>query len=394
MEMNLNDYISLPDFEASEYKAIHKNSDLFYRIAARKNDLSAERISEQRVVILSVPEDRNSDNKGSANSPDAVRRQLYNLYLPSHDIPILDLGNLKQGKTVKDTYRALYEVYLYLLSLQVIPVIIGGSQDLMYSVFKVYDALKQPFNLTNIDARFDLGPVDDAFQNHSFLSKLIQENSPYLFNYTHIGYQTYYNSPDDISLLDELWFECIRLGKAKNEINENEPFLRDSDFACIDINAVRQSDAPGRANASVHGFSGEEACQLSKYAGMSDRLSGFGIFEMNPEFDRDHQTAEFTAQLVWHFIQGVWLRKGDFPKRPVTEYRKFIIQTEEEESTLIFYKNPKTGRWWMEVPFFEKKEEKNILVSCSPNDYKVATEGDIPERWWRFYQKLSRAAAK
>ena len=394
MQINLTDYIESPKIDTSVYENMHRSEDLFYRICSSEGDLSAKKISEYKIALLGITEDRNSNNKGAAQAADIIREQLYRLYIPDNKIKLIDLGNLKQGKSVKDTYRALLEVYSFLLTIGTIPVIIGGTQDLVYSIFQSYHFRKQPFNFTNIDARFDLGSTDDGFDNSSFLSKIIKDNSPFLFNYTHIGYQTYYSSNADINLLDELWFDCIRLGTARGVIPENEPYLRDSDFVCIDINAVKQSDAPAHKRASVHGFYGEEMCQLGKYAGLSDRLSGFGLFEMNPELDRNNQTAELSAQIIWHFVQGVWLRKKDFPNRPVTEYRKFIVQMQEGDSDLIFYKNPKTGRWWMEIPYLDRKKEKIIVISCSYADYQTATDGEVPERWWRFFQKLSRASEK
>ena len=69
-----------------------------------------------------------------------------------------------------------------------------------------------------------------------------------------------------------------------------EPLFRDSDVAIFDISAVRQSDAPGTMSPSPNGFYGEEICLLSRYAGISDNLKIFGLFDVNPEFDIRFQT--------------------------------------------------------------------------------------------------------
>jgi formiminoglutamase len=392
MQTDLRHYIDLPKTDSGFFEHLHRKEDLMLQTMANEQRIKNLREGNYKLAVLGVPEDRNSQNKGSAEAPDKIREKFYSLYSPDPDFPMIDLGNLKQGKSVKDTYTAVREVFIFLRNSGIIPVIIGGTQDLLMPIFDSYNTAKQPFNISNIDARFDLGDIESGFDNSSILSRIIHDKSPYLFNYTQIGYQGYYASPKDLALLDDLWFENIRLGEAQFDMTENEPYLRDSDFVCMDIRAVRQSDAPGVFPASVHGFYGEQACQLAKYAGLSDRLTGFALFETNPKYDRAGQTAELAAQIVWHFIQGVWLRKKDFPARSIEEYRKFIVPTPESDSNLIFYKNPKTGRWWMEIPYFEKNKEQKIIVACSMSDYHTATEGDVPDRWWRYYQKLSSAS--
>lgn len=394
MVLKLKDYLDLPSLDRSAYSHRHRSDTLLYTIAADEQKLNNLSDANYKVAILGVPEDRNSSNSGAGAAPDKIREKLYSLYLPAVDFKVVDLGNIKRGKNVKDTYAALSDVYGHLLSLNIIPLILGGTQDLTIPIFQVYHELKHPFNFTNIDARFDFGNTESGFDNRSFLSKIVQEGSPYLFNYTQLGYQSYYTAPQDIDLMDDLWFDCLRLGKAQADIRESEPYLRDSDFVSLDMRSIRQSDAPGVRPASVHGFFGQEACQLSKYAGMSDRLTGFGIYETNPTHDIQEQTVELSAQLAWHFMLGVWLRKRDFPARPIEEYRKFIVTTPETDNALIFYKNPKTGRWWVEVPYIEKKKERKIIIACSERDYETAAEGDIPQRWIRYYHKLSSASSR
>jgi arginase family enzyme len=87
------------------------------------------------LALIGVEEDRASvGNAGSAKTPDAIRKELYQLYMPptEKEFRMIDLGNIKAGETVRDTYFALATVMLDLITRKVIPIIIGGSHDIHF----------------------------------------------------------------------------------------------------------------------------------------------------------------------------------------------------------------------------------------------------------------------
>jgi hypothetical protein len=58
---------------------------------------------------------------------------------------------------------------------------------------------------------------------------------------------------------------------------------------------------------------------------------------------------------------------------------------------VIFYKSNKSERWWMEVPYPPQagsKYERHHLVPCDMQDYEQAMKNEIPNLWWKTYQKL------
>jgi hypothetical protein len=167
--------------------------------------------------------------------------------------------------------------------------------------------------------------------------------------------------------------------------------LRNADIVSFDISAIRMSEAPGSGNAGPNGFYGQEAAQLCRYAGMSDKLTSFGIYEFNPAMDREGQTAHLVAQMIWCFIEGVSQRKMDYPIGDYSEYYKYIVPMTESDHEIIFYKSTKTDRWWMDVPYPAGKSrdyERHHLVPCTYEEYQQATNEEMPDRWWRTYQKL------
>lgn len=344
------------------------------------------------IAIVGVPEDRNAfHNEGCGMGADYIRKYLYKLYPGFVKLRILDLGNLKRGFTVNDTYFALSSVVADLLTRNIIPVIIGGSQDLTYANYLAYQNLGQIINIASIDNMFDLGQAEQEMNSQSFLSNIILHQPNYLFNYTNIGYQTYFVDQEAVRLMQNLFFDTCRLGMVQQNLEEVEPMIRNADMVTFDISSVRYSDAPGNKNATPNGFYGEEACQIIRYAGLSDKLTSIGFYEYNPNYDQEGQTACLIAQMIWYFLDGFYSRQHDFPFRDEEDYIKYHVTISGHQQEIVFYKSKKTDRWWMEIPLPAEqrmKYERHYLIPCSYKDYQLASQEEIPDRWWMVYQKL------
>ncbi|MCI2229154.1 formimidoylglutamase [Polaribacter sp. MSW13] len=341
-----------------------------------------------QIAILGVQEDRNSqDNFGCGENLHFIRKKLYDLFPGNWNTQIADLGNVLKGNTVTDTYFAVSEIISDLLKKNIIPIIIGGGQDITYVNYRAYDSLEQTVNIAAVDSRFDLGNLEDELSSQSYLSKIIMQEPNNLFNYSNIGYQTYFNSQEEIALLDNLFFDAYRLGKSK-ELENIEPAFRNADIVSIDIGSVRQSEAPANNNASPNGFYGEEICAISRYAGLSDKVSSFGIYEYNYKHDVNHQTAHLIAQMIWYFIEGVNFRVKDYPFSGKENYQKFTVLLDDDDP-LTFYKSNKSGRWWMEIKILsDNKYKRHALIPCTHQDYVDATKQIIPEKWFKAMRKL------
>lgn len=344
------------------------------------------------IAILGVNEDRRAlVNIGCGMAPDYIREKLYTLYSVDPQMKILDLGNIRQGFGIEDTFFAVRNVVAELVKQNIIPIIIGGSQDLTYANYTAYESLGQIVNIVTIDKEFDIGSSEDAFDSHSFISKIILHKPNFLFNLTNIGYQTYFVDQDAIKLMKNLFFDVYRLGEVRTDLQQTEPLVRNADIVSVDISAVRFSDAPGCALTSPNGFFGEEICQIMRYAGLSDKLTSLGIYEVNPTYDTHEQTAHLAAQMIWYFIDGYLSRYNEFPYKDKDQYVKYMVRIEGHGDEIVFYKSKRSDRWWMEVncpPDIQVKYARHYLVPCSYKDYQTACENDIPDRWWQAYQKL------
>ncbi|MBQ6070784.1 MAG: formimidoylglutamase [Bacteroidales bacterium] len=349
-------------------------------------------IQEAQLAIIGVPEARNSyRNESCAMAPDEIRRQFYQLYRWKSDVRIVDLGNLVVGETVEDTYAVLADIIAYLLENSVLPIVLGGSNDLAFANYRAYEKIEKVVNLVSVDSTFDLGNETQPIRSDAYLNKMILQQPNYLLNYANIGYQVYMNSPADLKMMDDLFFETYRVGTMRKDLEEVEPIVRNADMVTIDISAVRRPDAPGCPHNSANGFYGEEICQIAKYAGVSDKLTSFGIYEYDPTMDYGNQTSQLISHILWYFVEGFLNRQQDDRFRDKEAYRQYSIAVSGALDEMVFYCSRKTGRWWVLVPIISKDKNvtRNYYLPCSKRDYDLACEDRISDRWWRAYHKLN-----
>ena len=345
---------------------------------------------EYELAILGVKESRGSQLTSVKESPDFVREQLYKLY-PSTSAKIIDIGNIRQGETLQDTLFALVETLQELVKKKIIPIIIGGSQELNLAMYKSYEKLEQIVNLTTIDRKIDFQQINET-NNNSYLKDIILSRPNFLFNYSNLGSQSYYLDPENNKMMEKLYFDNTRLGELQHDISIAEPVIRNSTIISFDLNSIRQSEVPGTSFASPNGFFGNEACQLSRYAGMSDKVGMIGFYEMSPEFDILGQTAQLVSQMIWFFIAGFDLRKNETPLTSNKNYTKYKVVLSSSEEELIFIKSKKSERWWMKIPYPPSKKikfQRHHLVPCSYSDYETALRDEMPNLWLNTYNKIN-----
>ena len=385
--MNADFLTSLKDSEVESFQPIAGNP-LGKRMHLYTQSDGFPDLANVNIALIGVEEDRNSNgNTGTGKDLHNVRRYLYRLFPGNWKTSIADLGNITKGDSTSDTYFAVEQVVAGLLKKNILPVIIGGGQDITFSNYRAYDQLEQTVNLVVVDNRFDLGNFEDKLTSESYLGKIITETPSNLFNYCNIGYQTYLNSQEEINLIENLNFDTYRLGEARN-LEALEPAFRDADIVSIDIGSVKQSEAPGNSNASPNGLNGEEVCAMARYAGISDKVSSLGIYEFNSICDSNNQTANLIAQIIWHFIEGVNYRANDYPFTTKEYYQKFTVMLEDDDP-INFYKSHKTGRWWMEISLIKNnKYKRHALIPCTYKDYLETTKQQIPDRWFRAQRKM------
>ena len=324
-------------------------------------------LKKVKAVILGAGEKEAND----------VRAQLYRMAGAFPAGSVADLGNLRKADAA-----LLIPVVYELLSGKVVPIILGSNDDLARAQFMAYQEAKGLVNLAVVDERFRCGSPSEVY------TQVLMPRHPLLFHFGLVGYQIHQILPESMQFLAQNNFDSLRLGRSRASIEETEPVLRDADLLAFHLAALKHSESPGVAEASPSGFTTEEACQLCRYAGMSDKLTSFGIYGYQRDLDRDAQTAQVSAQMVWYFLEGLFARKGDYPVA-TTGLTEYIVDFRKLNYQLTFWKSTRSGRWWMQVPVpTQQKHERHRLVPCSYQDYQSACREELPERLMQALQRF------
>ncbi len=386
--MDLNGYFDPVSLERPQFEYIENSESFSHQISVHTPDLPIRELDKHQVAIIGIPEDRNGFIKGSKDAPNAVRNKLYQLAAINRDLNIYDLGNIKNGASVNDSYFALRDVLLELNDRGIISLILGGSQDLSKGIFLALEKEPGLHHVLTIDSMLDFSEASEKFHSRNYLNQLLNPDFRERFSFTNLGHQAYFITQAQVAQLEKSYLESIRLGLARSDMKLSEPLIRDCEYISIDLGAVRHSDAPGASIPSPNGFFGDELCQITRYAGLSEKVRHIGFFEFDPANDVNDQTAHITAQAAWYFLDGLAHRVKENPVDTPEHIKKFIVKLDAAGHDIIFHKSTLSERWWMEIPVKNPATNYNFFVSCSYEDYQQACKKEIPERWWRYLHRL------
>ena len=312
-----------------------------------------------------------------AKAADAVRQHLYALSFPFASLNAVDLGNVRKYHS-----ETIIPVLKELLSAGIVPILIGGNDaDLPYMQYRSYRHLEQMVTIGLVSDKIPyLMGENWQLKPDFWLNRIVSPPENYLFNLSVLGYQSHFTNPSVLTWLEARYFEYLRLGRLKQHLDEAEPLLRDADLVCINLNAVKQADAPAVSQPSPNGLTAEELCQLCRYAGFSDKLSSFSLYNMVIETDQTTQTAQLAAQAIWYFIDGFASRKHDYPV-VATHFNEYVVQLNDLDKPLTFWKSNRSERWWLQVPTqLPEKKQRHQLFPCSYQDYLNACNNQLSDR--------------
>lgn len=388
----LQNYLSpIPSYllpPASRYTAGQWGSKL-KRYAVKGNFEGLQHAQIALIGISQLPKETPTDTDpiepnllqaAPTTTADNVRPHLYKLYSWESDFRVADLGNLLAGLTTHDTLHALSAVVEILLRENIIPFIIGNEHHETVGQFWGHGMLDKPISAIVFDPKLDLGQhTDNELSSDAFLYKILDD--PRLYDFTLAGYQRYLVNADWIDTLEQLNFDCYSLGDIRRNVQEVEPMVRQMQMLSFDLSSLKYTHASAVPNAGPNGFNSEDACAIMRYAGMSDHITSMGLYGYNFQNDHSQQTARLLAQMIWHFTDGFYNRKYDFPDLDQKHFLQYIVHLKESDQDLTFLKSRKSDRWWIRVPKTAGTMGNADLVPCSYNDYQAACRDEIPERW-------------
>ncbi len=315
---------------------------------------------------------------GIGDDADAVRKQFYGLMWRFGVLEIADLGNLVLAEEEKNRQFALSEAVGELLEMGITVLVLGGNNAYTYGHYKAYRQSSEAVEIVQVTPGVD-------FDETTALRQILVDQPSNLFNIDFLATQGYFISEETAAMLEKMYFENHRLGEVRDRIEETEPILRSAHLLQFDLSAIRCSEFPGSTLRSPNGLYAEEAVRIARYAGVSNKLSSAFFYGMDLATD-DEVSTLLLAQMIWYFVDG-WMSR--YHDHPVVDSSDFVIYRNRLSSTgheIIFYKSSKSNRWWMLIP--HPYEALNLFIGCSYRDYEMVCADEMPDRWWRAYQRL------
>ncbi|MDD2563634.1 MAG: hypothetical protein PHU27_05410 [Salinivirgaceae bacterium] len=335
-----------------------------------------------RIALFSVADYRNNPHISEKSSSSAfhVREQLYGLTKGQISRKIIDLGELKIGKTRRDTYFALAFIFCELHKKKIVPIFFGSDDSMIYSIYQYFTQIGDPLNHLHIDYMFDNQHEELNIVNQDcYFHKIQTDFKQNVQELTILGTQSYYCDLEPFFSETNSLIINHRLGLLRAELFESEAFFRNSDSVSFDLNAIRMSDNPANYLGMPNGLYAEEACQLAWYAGYSERVSLFGLFNYFSEYDNRKAGAKLVAQIIWHFFDGCSKRLGEDPHFSIDQFLQLHVNVESIRQELVFCKSILSNRYWLKLPTINEGKGDKFLAVSKP-EYLNAVNNLISDR--------------
>jgi formiminoglutamase len=267
------------------------------------------------IVMLGCPEDegikRNRGIPGARSGPSEIRRALYGLTVNESIISqnIFDLGDLITRKTLEETHAALRSVVHRILEDGKMTVVLGGGNDISYPDCAALAEVKKEVLVFNIDKHFDVRDLSPRNSGTAY-RQLLDEGIIDPKKFYEMGSEEFANSPAYRDYLEKKGVHIFSLDEMRSygiqslfqNILKNNTY--EGVFWGIDLDAVRDADAPGVSARYPTGLTAREIIQIAEIAGKSTKAGVLEFTEVNPEVDIENRTGKLTAILIHSFLSS------------------------------------------------------------------------------------------
>lgn len=289
---------------------------------------------------------------------EAVRRKFYGF--GRTEVRIFDLGHYRS-----DEAKPLIDLCRYVWSHRAYVLLLSSQPDDVFFHY-LHDTVED-IRHTACIAR-STGDTYRLYDRHSFVT---------------IGYQAHRGRPEHLYKSQNM--DRLRLGELRSYFAEAEPLIRDAQLCYFNLDAVHYNAAPAQSSPSTSGLTSEEACHLSQYAGQAESNQMFWICNLIADYDIRQLTADLVAQMMWYYCQGCIMRKDPYPL-DLERLSSYIIEFDNLDVPLAFYKSPYSDRWWVRNTFHSDSKP----IPCSIRDYELSKQGELSDRLLRLLAVYSR----
>lgn len=291
-----------------------------------KSNVYPQDLADFAATLVGFPDDQgialNKGRTGAALGPDKIREHLYKL-TPGSDgalakIRVCDVGNVSILPNIEESHRRAAAALGAALAAGAVPISLGGGNDYAYAEADALCAhvpAKKKIGIINVDAHLDVRNLNFGITSGTPYYRVLRDHGRRIPRgaFVEFGTQPAKNAGDHAKFVREHGGSVLTLAQTRQPgVAANfKKVLRAAAKKChavmvsLDMDAVRQADAPGVSAPSPDGLSAAELLAIARVAGAEKRVAMFSIYEVSPPHDRDDQTARLAAQCVWEFLAGL-----------------------------------------------------------------------------------------
>jgi agmatinase len=273
---------------------------------------------EAQVVIFGVPFDGTSSHRvGSAQAPDAIRKESYNYetYLGRYDfdiekVKIHDIGNSPVFSSVTELYERLPRIIEPTLKGNKFLITLGGEHSITVPIVKTHLALnnqlKDDLAIIYLDAHLDFRDsyLDEKYSHACTarrLSELIGAE-----NIIEIGIRSYCSEElTDVKAINHQFITADQVNELgmKQVVQEVMKIIgKKKIYLTIDMDVFDPAYAPGVGNPEYFGLDPWQVRECIEFFG--NALIGADIVEVSPPYDYGN-TSALAAQLIQIIISQI-----------------------------------------------------------------------------------------
>lgn len=341
--------------------------------------LLSDEIEEGGLALLWVSDYRGVEGSAEILDFSMLREQLFTLSASDFELPICDLGDLVSGKTLEDTHYALQEVLLICHHKNAIPIVIGGGNDLSFSLFAALNQYQSEVNYTQISNVIALQNPNEPLSEDNFLAKIFSSKNFSVKQYNHLGYQKHLNDVEQVKLMKDLGFDTLRLAEMMNGTERCEPYFRRADLVTINTDSVESFGKPFSIHPQINGLNRREVCAYMKEVGLGENLKSVGLFNLNIE-KLGVLNGQLLSQMLWYLIEGINIQKSH-PKEKT--FDTFWVMVEDKE--YAFHRDAFSGLW-----YFGEGTNVEEWLPCSAEAYEMAKRGVLNMLLMKYLERRQR----
>jgi len=281
-------------------------------------------ITRSKCCIIGIPDHQGiihiGGRLGAAKGPNAFRKAFSRLKgrFPVHEA-MEDLGDVQEiTSNIEENHRNAAQLIQSGHSKTGLSIIVGGGHDHGFShLLGIHRAIRQKsdrlkLGCINIDAHLDVRKPHPTITSGSPFYLALESGVLHPSRFIEFGIQSHCNSNELWKYLESKKVEIVRMEKLRHNRAVNTFKLKlkklstrcDAIVVSLDLDSLACAFSPGVSAPQSEGFVSSEILEMMEIAGKEPKVISLGIFELNPEHDRDELSARLAATASYHFIES------------------------------------------------------------------------------------------